>query len=128
MATKTDRRSSTKEKPVWEIKLDQMTFTNADWAIQSETVPINGVVTHIRFVSGDSGAADRDMVWVVYDTDDNQLFTTTENDNATVLDYAGGDFALYQITTQHGLIITAVPDAAPSVGENFTADVTIRGF
>lgn len=123
--TLSDYRSNTREKPVWCAKLDQMSWTTGH-AAQTETVVVNGVVTRIKFVIGDGGVADPDVVFTVTDLDGNTLFTTTENDNQTVIDYAGGDFATNQLTSFDGFIVSADPDGAPTT--SLTVDIEIHGI
>lgn len=126
MATKSDYRNSTPEKPVWKIQLTQMAWTAAGHAAQTETIAINGVITRIKWVISDGGVADPDVVFTVTDLNSNTLFTTTENDNQTVLDYAGGDFATNQLAVFDGIIISADPTGAPTT--SLTVDIEILGI
>lgn len=125
MATTTDLRSNTREKPIWKVSLDQMSWDDTGHALQSETIGINGIITEIIWTIGDGGVADPDVDLAVTDVDGNDLFTTTENDNQTVVDYAGGDFAMYQLCGQ-GFIVSADPSKAPTT--SLTVDVDIYGI
>jgi hypothetical protein len=126
MATIFDHRSNSKEKPVWEVAIDQMSWTAAGGhAALTETIGLNGQITQIVFVIGDGGVADPNVVFEIQDADGNIMFTTTENDNQTVIDVAGGDFADNQLT-MNNFIVSADPDAAPTV--SMTVDVTLRGI
>jgi len=126
MATTSDFRGNTLKKPVWSVKLTQMAWTSAGHAAQTETISINGVITRIKWVISDGGIANPTVVFIVKDLDGNQLFTTTENDNQTVLDYAGGDFATNQLAIFDGIIISADPSAAPTT--SLTVDIEIVGI
>ena len=123
MATISDFRNN--KRPVWKIALDQMAWTTANHTAQTETISINGTVTRIKWVISDGGIADPDVVFTITDLDGNTLFTTTENDNQTVIDYAGGDFAAFQLAFCDGVIISADPSATPTA--TLTVDIEIVG-
>lgn len=127
MATYFDQRSNTREKPIWEISITQMTWENPAHDEQTESLAMNGQITQIIWTTGDSGAADVDVVFEVQDALGNIMFTTTENDNTVAIDVAGGDFADNQLT-MNNFIISAHPDGPPSAGSTLTVDAVIRGI
>lgn len=122
----TDKRQERKDKPIWKAVLDQMSWSSGGGhALQSESLDVVGIITHIIMTISDGGVADPDVLLNVKDSQGNVLFTTTENDNQTVVDYAGGDFALHQLTSQ-GFTIEADPTAEPS--SSLTVDITVLGL
>jgi hypothetical protein len=125
--TLTDRRSDTTNRhPVWEAVLDQMTWANGEGhASSSETIGLNGVITNIVMTMS-SATNDPDVVLTVTDSQSNTLFTTTENDGQTVVDYASGDFGTNQLTS-NGFTITADP-TADSGATSLTVDIVVRGI
>jgi len=122
--TITDRRNLSREEPVWEVILDQMSWTTTHEE-QTESVAITGIITQIIWTIGDGGVADPDVVFEIQDASGNVIFTTTENDDQAVIDYAGGDFGYNQLSMRN-FIVSANPDGAPTT--SLTVDIVIRGI
>lgn len=123
--TLNDYRQNRSDKTVWEAVLDQITWNNPDHDLRSEDIDVVGTITQIVWSLGSGGAAAPNVVLNVKDSEGNLLFTTTEAHNQTVIDYAGGDFALGQLSGQ-GFTIEADPAVAPTV--IMVANIVVRGI
>lgn len=127
MATIFDRRSQSKETPVWEVVCDTMTWANGEGhAQQSETIGINGIIKQI-VVTYSAATDDPDAVLTITDLDDNVYLTKTDDDGQTkVYDADGTDFTDNQLAF-NGFKVKVDP-SADSGATSLTADITIRGL
>ena len=126
MATTYDRRSNSKNTPIWEHACTQMSWANgAGHAAQTETVSINGGVKNITAVIS-AAPSDPDVTIIIKDLAGNQLYSTGAlNDGQTVVKSAATDFYEWQVCGK-GFIVSADPDADAGLS-GLTVDITIRG-
>lgn len=119
-----DNRSNTREQPVWEATIAQISWANGETDTHTSTVAVVGVITQIVAVYS---AAAANLTLVIQDAGTNQLYTTGAiADGQTVIKKADGtDFGQNQLTMRN--FIVSITSTDPGAG-GVTADIVIRGI
>jgi hypothetical protein len=123
-----DKRSNSKRTPVWEHSITQMSWANlAGHAIQTETVPINGIIKQLVIVIS-AATSNPTVTILITDPDGNTIYTTGAlADGTTYVKTVTTDFAEGQLSFAKGFIVSVDP-SADAGASGLTVDVDIRGL